>query len=124
MSLQRTLDTIDDALLRVDKKFPSRDGWPHVQALVAIRAEGHSRLYQNVPRETALSPVDATHVCIGQEALGNYFAESLFREGMALEWAEIVAAYLVANCKQFASGHCGGETHLAVVHARKACRLL
>jgi len=119
MSFQRTLDTIDAALLKVDRKFPARDGWPHVQALVAIRAEGHSRLYQNVPRETALSPVDAAHVCIGQEALGNYFAESLFREGMVLEWAEIVAAYLVANCKQFASGFCGGETHLAVVPSKE-----
>jgi hypothetical protein len=115
MSLQRTLDTIDDALMKVDKKFPPRDGWPHVQALVAIRADGRNRLYQNVAREISLSPVDAPHVCVGQEALGNYFAESLFREGMVLEWAEIVAAYLVANCKKFAAGYCGGDTHLAVV---------
>lgn len=115
MSFQQALDAIDDALLVVHQKFPPKDAWPHVQALVAIRAEGRRRLYQNVSGEVALSPVDAAHVCIGVEALGNYFAESLFREGMVLEWAEVVAAYMVANCKRFAAGHCGGETHMAIV---------
>jgi hypothetical protein len=59
--------------------------------------------------------VDGPHVCLGVDALGNYFAESLFSDGVALEWAEIVAAYLVANCKTYASGYCGGETHLAII---------
>ena len=39
----------------------------------------------------------------------------MFTDGIELEWAEVVAAYLVDNCKRYASGYCGGDTHFAIV---------
>lgn len=112
-SLQRTLDMIDDVLKKVNEKFSPPGDCPDVQALVVIRAKDQdgSRLYQNVASKVALSPVDAATVCVGVDSLGDYFAESLFNEGMALRWAKVVAAHLVWNCKRYASGYCGGDTN-------------
>ena len=91
----------------------SGEAWgPDVQALVVIRAGGKNHLYQNVSGKVALSPVDGPTVCAGVDSLGDYFAQSLFTDGMALKWAKKVAAHLVWNCKEYASGYCGGDTHL------------
>ena len=87
---------------------------------MAIRAHGICRLYSNDVGETALSPVDAPSVCVGVDALGNYFADSLFKEGMSIRWAKVVAAHLVWNCKEYVRGYCGGQTHLiALPHTGK-----
>ncbi len=115
-SLQRTLDMIDLVLKKVNDKF-GRPDWPDVQALVVIRAGGQNRLFQNVGQHVALSPVDLPTVCVGSESLGDYFSQSLFREWMSLKWAKVIAAYLVWNCKKYASGHCGGDTHFIEVPA-------
>lgn len=115
MSLQWTLDTIDDALAKVNQKMPPHGDWPKLQAVAVIRSEGRNALYQNVVGEIALSPVDSPTTCLGVDALGNYFAESLFKSGMTIKWAKVVAAHLVWNCKTYASGYCGGDTHLIEV---------
>jgi hypothetical protein len=115
LSFQTTLERVDEALAKVSEKFPPRDGSPQVRALVAIRAEGRTRLYENVFGEVALSPVDHPYACLGVDTLGNYFAEMLFREGTTMWWAEVVSTYLVAQCKKYASGYCGGDTHIVIV---------
>jgi hypothetical protein len=39
----------------------------------------------------------------------------LFRHGMSMQWARIVAAHLIAECKEYANGYCGGDTHIIAV---------
>jgi len=112
MDLSKRLEEIDQQLARINVKFPPLSGWPSVQALVAIRIGRGVSLYQNEINTTALSPVSKPWVCIGQEALGGYFAAFLFNEGTSIEWASVVAAHLVWNCKTYADGFCGGETHI------------
>ena len=114
-SFQRTLDAIDHVLEKIHKKFPPKTEAPHVQALVVIRAEDRNALYQNIYGETSLSPVDLPTTCLGVDTLGNYFTALLYRSEMPIKWARVVAAYLVKNCKTYASGYCGGETHLIEV---------
>jgi len=114
MSIIAVVDRIDECLLKVNTKFGQAD-WPDVQALVGIRAEQQTVLYQNVATKVALSPVDLPTVCVGTDSLGDYFAHSLFRADMPIRWAKVVAAHLVWNCKKYASGYCGGDTHLVEI---------
>ena len=125
LSLLETLDQIDRQLERIHRKFPpSGNSWMSVQALVAIRIDDSVTLHQTEGTATALSPVTLPWVCLGQEALGGYFAKFLFNEGMSIEWASIVAAHLVSNCKQYADGLCGGDTHIGQVPKRGEPRLI
>ncbi|HXT70959.1 MAG TPA: hypothetical protein VN700_14455 [Vicinamibacterales bacterium] len=112
LTLQNTIDRIDAALEKVYQKFPPRGGVLSVQAIVAIRTGEKTSLYENVTGEIALSPVDDLSTCLGLEALGDYFTSLLFRSRMPIKWAKVVAAHLVRNCKTYASGYCGGDTHL------------
>jgi hypothetical protein len=112
MTVNDALDAIDDVLRRIDEKFPSKTELKHVQALVSIRTDIENALFQNIYGEVALSPVDAPAVCLGVDTLGNYFTGLLYQNQMPIKWAKAVAAHLIKNCKLYASGYCGGETHL------------
>jgi hypothetical protein len=62
--------------------------------------------------QIALSEPTKPFACAGVADLGGYFAEKLFREGMSIAWTRVVAAHLVKSCKTYASGLCGGDTHI------------
>jgi hypothetical protein len=112
MSQERVIDTINRVLRRTHEDFP-HPGDPFVQALVVVRASGEENvLYFNEAGDTSLSSAYGEYKCVGAESLGEYLAEKLFRPGMSLQWASIVAAHLVAQCKTYANGYCGGYTHL------------
>lgn len=124
LDLLTTLENIDTQLVRINQKFPPANGMPSIQALVGIRIGRTTSLYQT-EYNTALSPVeDRPWVCIGQDALGGYFAQLLFNDGMSMEWASVVAAHLVWNCKTYANGYCGGDTHIAQLPKRGKPRLI
>lgn len=116
LSLINTVDRIDTALKKVHDKFPNFIGRPAVQALVAIRSGTQLSLYVNEPGDVSLSPVARPWRCVGAaDSLADYFAESLFAEGMSVYWAKVIATHMVWNCKIYASGYCGGETHLVSI---------
>src|SRR5579864_6265339 len=81
-------------------------------AAFADAAEGRMTLYENAAGMTMLSPVDGPSACVGVDSLGQFFTASLFKAGTSIKWAKVVAAHLVWNCKTYASGYCGGNTHL------------
>lgn len=112
-SLTWTLDQIDVVLKRMHHKFSGGDQ-VELQVLVAVQTMGVARLY-HAKGHFALAPVTEDSACIGADALGGYFAKSLFRPHMRMFWARIVAAHLVKSCKDYASDYCGGDTHLIEV---------
>jgi len=114
MSLIRVVDLIDDSLKKVHGKLPNQLEF-RTAALVVVRAEGRTVLYENAGASDMLSPIQQACQCVGYgQSLGWYFASSLFGAGMSLKWAKRVAAHLVKNCKDY-SESCGGQTHLIEV---------
>jgi len=78
--------------------------------LVAIRTPGGISFH--VSSRTVLAPALNERACIGWDpGLGLYLAHSLFQSGMSLKWGRIVAAYLIAQAKEY-SGQCGGDTNI------------
>lgn len=105
------VETIEAALKYVEEKLQPQPGY-ETYALVGIRIDGVTRLYENQAGKCMLNVVDYSSQCVGAgAALGLYFARSLFSESMPIAWAEVVAAHLIKNVKQYMSG-CGGDTHL------------
>jgi hypothetical protein len=89
---------------------------PHerTELLIALRINGKARLYHNPSGESGVIPVDqeVSH-CVGAAyGLGLYFARYLFSEGMPMRWAQVIAAHLIRNAKEYSNGYCGGETHM------------
>lgn len=112
LSRIRVVDIVDAALKKVHSKLPP-DPEYKTSALVVIRtSDGVNTLYENSGGLDVLSTVDHPCQCVGYaSSLGWYFASSLFRLGMSLKWAKIVAAHIIKKCKNH-SEYCGGETHL------------
>lgn len=110
----RVVDIIDGALKKVSGKLPDDLAWK-THALVVVRVGGQSVLYENSGGSNMLSPVQQVCQCVGYgQSLGWYFARSLFRAGMSLKWARIVAAHLIRNVKDYVED-CDGDTHLIEV---------
>jgi hypothetical protein len=112
LSIESTVDEIDDALAVINQKFPPEQWGPQVRAIVAIRCGHKLELFHNDVNQIALSEPTKPFTCAGVADLGGYFAEKLFREGMSLAWTRVVAAHLVKSCRTYASGYCGGDTHI------------
>jgi hypothetical protein len=114
MSRIKVVDTVDMALQKVAAKLP-RNPFMDMQALVAIRIQHDIVLYETQAGIDMLNPIGDICQCVGfGQGLGWYFARSLFRTGMEMKWAKIVAAYLIKQCKDY-SESCGGETHIIEV---------
>jgi hypothetical protein len=114
LSRIRVVDTVDAALKKVHDKLPDHPDFK-TNALVAIQIQGQGKLYENAGGSNMISPVQHPCQCVGYgQSLGWYFASSLFRPGMPIKSAKIVAAHLVRNVKDY-SEYCGGETHLIEV---------
>lgn len=124
MTVNGALDAIDQVLRTIDEKFPSKTEQKNVQALVSIRTDIETALFENVYGEVALSPVDAPATCLGVDTLGNYFTELLYQKKMPIKWAKVVAAHLIKSCKSYASGYCGGDTHLIEVPDKGAATFI
>ena len=102
---------IDQVLEKVANKIPPE--WAF-GALVAIRNSEGLYLYESLG-VSFLSPVRNHWQCVGTgQSLGLYFATLLFREGMSLHWAKVVAAHLVKECKVYSDG-CGGPTRFVEI---------
>jgi hypothetical protein len=75
--------------------------------LIAIRVNGKARLYHNPAGEAVVIPFDqeVSH-CVGVGfGLGLYFARYLFKDGMSMHWARIIAAHLIRNAKAYSNGY-------------------
>lgn len=127
MKTRDVIDMIDGVLFAIQHKYqPPSAGYqnqPPIDVLVGMRVRGTCRLYEsNV--SAILGPVQKDRSCIGWGAsLGLFFADSLFRRGMSLAWAEIIAAHLINQSKRYADD-CGGKTHiLRVPQSGKPIRL-
>ena len=111
MSRIRVVDAIDAVLQKVSGKLRHHADL-NMQGLFAVRIHDDLVLYESQIGVDMLNPIGGGCQCVGYgQGLGWYFASSLFRAGMNLKWAKIVAAYLVKECKTY-SEYCGGETHL------------
>jgi len=124
MSRIKVVDIIDKALLKVAEKLPKDPNW-QTEALVAIRTHDLPlELYENASQSNMLSPVQHRCQCVGYaKSLGWYFASSIFRTDAPLGWAEIVAARVVRNVKEY-SEYCEGDTHLVRVPTSGAAEFI
>jgi hypothetical protein len=69
-------------------------------------------LYENQMGKSGLMVTPKNTQCVGAAySLGLCFARSLFTDDMPIAWAQVVAAHLIKQCKEYADGWCGGETH-------------
>ena len=106
------LRVIESALQLVDEQLKP-EFWDKTRLLVGTREAGKTQLHENDGGSYALTRLNGATQCVGAgDALGRYFAESLFRPVMSIKWAKIVAAHLVKNAKTHAPASCGGDTHL------------
>jgi hypothetical protein len=114
MSRIRVVDLIDMVLKKVSDKLPDLPEWK-THALVAIRIGNENLLYENDAGANMLSEVRQPFQCVGYaRSLGWYFARSLFKGGMSLKWARVIAAHLIANVKEY-SEYCGGGTQFVEI---------
>lgn len=123
LARRSVIDIVDAALAKIHSKLPDTLE-SKTNALVVIRtADEDTRLYEN-QGTNALSAVDHPSQCVGWgSSLGLYFARSLFRSTMSMEEAKVVAARLVANCKEY-SDYCGGGTHLVEIPTLGAAKFI
>ena len=127
MKMREVRDMVDGVLYALQHKYqppyPGSQNPPPITVLVGVRIGGACRLYES-DGSAILGPVQKNRSCIGWgSSLGLFFADSLFRKGMTLAWAEIIAAHLISQSKKYADG-CGGKTHmLRVPQSGKPTRL-
>lgn len=82
-------------------------------ALVGIRIGTDTWLYHNDGGSHMLSVIPGNSRCVGTGyPLGEYFVDSLYRKHMTIEWAKIVAAFMVKRVKTQFDSYVGGSTHL------------
>jgi 20S proteasome alpha/beta subunit len=113
LSRAHIVDIIDTAITKVHAKL-SLVPESKISVLVVIRTGDESILYENAELDM-LSTVDHSYQCVGSgDGLGRYFASSLFRPGMSIRWAKIVAAHMIKKCKDHVA-YCGGDTHLVEI---------
>jgi hypothetical protein len=105
---------IEESLSVVEALLNPTHAWEHrLHVLVGLRVNGKCRLYENDGGSTMISVVDTITRCVGAaQPLGDYFAHTLFRDNMTIEWAKVVAAYLIKQVKLTCSGWTGGSTRL------------
>jgi len=118
------IQAVEEALALVEEKLKPSD-YERTEALIGIRTSGGYWLYENQGGRSMLSVVDKVSQCVGYgHSLGWYFADSLFKSGMTIEWAKKVAAHLVKQVKTYSSGYCGGRTHLVALPASGSVRFI
>lgn len=106
------IGAIEEALTIAHEKYKPTD-LERTGALVGIRTPEGCWLYENQDGRSMLNVVERNCICVGYgQSLGAYFADSLFRDNMTLEWAKHVAAYLIKQVTVYSSGFCGGRANL------------
>jgi hypothetical protein len=123
MSREEAIECVDAALAHVESKMSNAPAYDRTHALVVIRRDGVSQLYE-AHKQSWLAPVDDSCQCAGfDEGLGLYFARSLFHSRLSMEWAKVVASHLIRQVKNH-SQWSAGRTHLIEVPETGPCQFI
>jgi 20S proteasome alpha/beta subunit len=90
---------------------------PEVDLLYGIKSQGESRLfYANGP---IVNEKDGYYAAGSGSYMADYIASSMYDSSLTVRQCVILAAYVLAQTKEYADG-CGGDSHIAVLREQGA----